>query len=265
MIRYWQHKGSLSLFLCAVLITAVPLFAQEIIKVKGQQVLIEGGNFSPGQELFVYNSAGKKVGLLEVTKAKGERIVAKILKGKAQPGWSVAGKNEMNQSFSRKPLGKKWGILGGIAQNQMSVKLSGIGTDYAGSSIHAMGFFDVPFSSNLIMRGKGGFYQFTVQKNNVGASFNYVGLEGSLQYYLGSSFWLGGGGAFFLTASKSSNIPGLDAGSSTNSYFFAGLGVDWRLSRNAVLPLAVDFAMFPGSSGVSASSMIIRGGYSWAF
>jgi hypothetical protein len=269
MVIRWMNEVGKGWFIVTLLLWSLGLWGQEIAKVKGQQVLIRGGDFSEGEQLYVYNDSGKKAGLLEVTKVQGERIIAKILKGKAQPGWSVSAKEDSSKSKSSssagKPIRKKWGVLGGLAQNQMSIKLAGTTTDYAGSSFHAMGFFDIPFSTNLVMRGKGGIYQFTVQKNSAGASFNYLGLEGSLQYYLGNSFWLGGGGAFLLTASKSSNIPGLDASSSTNSYFFGGVGFDWRLGKNTVLPLALDYAMFPGSSGVSASSMIIRAGYSWAF
>ncbi|MCS6837497.1 MAG: hypothetical protein NZ480_01500, partial [Bdellovibrionaceae bacterium] len=157
------------------------------------------------------------------------------------------------------------GIMGGVFQNNMKIEVSGTTFNYSDMSMALGGFVDIPFADNIDLRGKAGYLQYSVAKDGVSASLGYLSLEGTLQLKIVGGLWIGGGGAFLLTVSRNNNIPGLDASSATNSFFLLGLGYDIRLGKGAILPLCVDYILFPGGSGISANSLAIRAGYGWAF
>jgi hypothetical protein len=136
---------------------------------------------------------------------------------------------------------------------------------YSGSSFALSGMIDLPISKSVSIRGKTGLNQYSVGQGSSTASFLYLGFEGGLNWNLSKSFWIGGGGAFLLTMSKSSNIVGLSANPSTNSFFFAGLGSNIAMGRGRYIPISIDYALFPGGAGISANSLILRAGYAWDF
>lgn len=67
-------------------------FAYKVIKVKNKKLLI---TFSPSETpqvkdtFYVINNKGKKKAIISIIKVKGSKAIAKILKGKAQAGWSL--------------------------------------------------------------------------------------------------------------------------------------------------------------------------------
>jgi hypothetical protein len=261
--------------------------ASEISRIKGKNATITMSNesFSVGDTVFATDDSGKKTATLKIIKVKGDKAQAKVQKGQARQGMSVVSQggedsrspSSKRRSSSRSSRGgssrgkgkkssyKKMGILGGIVQSSMSIDDGSTANQYAGSSFTVSGFMDIPLTSSLVMRGKLGYYPFTVKKGAEGVSFGYLGGEGGVNLYLSRSFWVGAGGAFLMTMSRNSNIPRFDTKASTNSFIFLGLGLNLSLGKN-IIPISLDYAMYPGGSGVkSPSSLLIRAGYAWNF
>lgn len=258
----------------SVLLIFLTLFAEasQIEKVKGKKVLIgiDQETFEVGDKIFALDDNGKRKAALKIIKVQGSKAQATVEKGRVTPGMAVTlgGGGRGSQSGAagaRKSSGKRMGIIGGLSQNTMTISAGGSSSSFSGMSFAVAGMVDLPLSQKITLRGKAGANQFSVAKDGVGAAFTYLGFEGGLNLNLTKSFWVGGGGAFLLTASKSSNIPGLDASASTNSFFFAGLGANISIGRNRYIPISFDYALYPGGAGVAANSLLIRAGYAWDF
>jgi hypothetical protein len=73
--------------------------------------------------------------------------------------------------------------------------------------------------------------------------------------------WVGGGYAFMLTSSASSNIANFDTTGKTNSLYLFTLGMDWGLSKTNYIPIALQYSSYPAGGGVSASQIALISGY----
>ena len=174
------------------------------------------------------------------------------------------------------------GFMGGIAQNTMSLtaKNAGISQDVSltGNSFNALAYYDYDFSPVFTFRGNGGIETFNASgttSNSVlcggttcSVAFTYLAFEGHAHYNFmtGSTrAWVGAGFDFLLTASKSSSIANLDTSSATNQMMDVEVGADFGLGGGAVVPVAFEYAIFPGSTTVKASSMLLKAGYGWRY
>jgi len=245
--------------------------ASQITKVKGNKAIIvmEDETFEEGDKVLALDENGKKKASLLITKVKGNKAQATIEKGRVSSGMSVTSSNTSSKKSSargsKRSTGKMMGIIGGISQNTMVIS-TGVGKGtYTSSSFVLSGMVDLPISKALIIRGKAGLNQYAVAKDSTKAAFSYLGFEGGLNWNLSKSLWIGGGGAFLLTMSKASKIPGLSTNASTNSFFFVGVGGNISISRNQYIPVSVDYALFPGGAGITANSLLLRAGYAWDF
>jgi len=249
--------------------------ASLIDKVKGNKaiILMQEETFNLGDKVFAIDEDGKKRAALTIMRVQGSKAQAEIIKGKANPGMAVILRSSSgeNRSLSKVQVGRKKmsgrrvGIIGGVSQNAMSITTGNNSGRFSGTSWTFSGLLDLPISEALTIRGKAGLNQFSVARGGAGASFSYLGFEGGLNWNINKSFWVGGGGAFLLTATRSSNIVGLDARAATNSFFFVGGGSNISIGRNKYIPISIDYALFPGGAGVSANSLIIRAGYAWDY
>lgn len=67
-------------------------FAYHVVKVKNKKILI---TFSPEENVqtkdtfYAINNTGKKKAIVLITKVKGNKAIAKILKGRAEKGWTL--------------------------------------------------------------------------------------------------------------------------------------------------------------------------------
>jgi hypothetical protein len=247
--------------------------ASQIDKVNGKKVFImmSEETFKVGDKVYALGEDGKRKALLTITKVRGEKAQADVIKGKVKPGMSVTsggGGGDKSSSKSKvsseRSSGRKMGVIGGISQNSMTISTGGSSANYNGSSFALSGMLDIPISQVFTIRGKAGLNQFSVAQGSIGASFSYIGFEGGINWNINKSFWLGGGGAFLLTVSKSSNIPSLASSAATNSFFFLGAGSNISIGRNNYIPLSIDYALYPGG-GVTANSLILRAGYAWNY
>ena len=112
-------------------------FAAEVIKVKGQSALIDlkGDPAATGDLFYAVKPDGKRGAILKIGKVKGEKAIAKIIKGKAAVGYTLelkpadvtqkskpseGGGDSEDQASTR----QYWGFLAGFAMDTMSANVN---------------------------------------------------------------------------------------------------------------------------------------------
>lgn len=275
--------------LLAFVLTSITAFSASIKTVKGKQVLIntDGANFKEGQELLAKDANGKNRAILKVTKVGKTQAIAEVLKGKPETGQSIAARRPASvetsttdsPEVSRGVAGKKMGILGTYANSSMNARFStGTSNETAnmtGSGFGILGYYDMPIAKKFEIRGMGGLEQFIAKQTKTDAictnsttcnvNINYLSLYGILKYKFltgKSNYWVGGGLGYLVAMSKSSTV--LDTSQiSTNQVFTLSLGSDIGMSGNKILPVSIDYSLFPSSGTVTASMISLRLGWGW--
>jgi hypothetical protein len=184
------------------------------------------------------------------------------------------------QFFKR---GTATGVIGGLAQNSMSLTAKkGTASEelsLSANSFNVLGFYDYDLSSTWTLHGRAGIETFSAKGTASNAavcndstscevSFTYLSGEGHIRYNFmrgKTRAYASAGAAFLIAASKSSSVSNLDTSTSTNQMLLFGGGADFSLGRGNFVPVSLEYAMFPGSSSVKATSLFIRGGYGWRF
>lgn len=182
------------LALLIVLALVAPFsFAAQVAKVKGSSALVNMGGEStlPGDTYFALQD-GRKKAILRIVKVKGEKAIAKVLKGTAAPGMTLQrrggssggaktstasrsnGNNSRGSSNSAAggPIKGRsyWGGMFGLAQDSMSVNVNSAtltGTSLGTVALSGIGFsghglFDYELFDQVWFRGLGGLEQFNV-------------------------------------------------------------------------------------------------------
>lgn len=179
-----------------------------------------------------------------------------------------------------------FGGLLGYAKNSLNMTVNnGIGGTasgtFSGTSISFKAFADYNYTPDFSFRVATGLEPFNVS-GDVGtnicgsnstsvcqASYNYLPLEFSAHYnfYNQSAFkpWVGLGYSYLISISSSVNIPNLNSGG-TNQTVLISLGSNYQLANsNYFIPAVIEYALFPGSSGVTSNVLYLRGGFGWNF
>jgi hypothetical protein len=255
-----------------------PLYAATVTTVKGKSVVItlDGESVDPGQKVELFDTAGKKRGIIQISKTNknGTKAVGKLIVGKAQKGWTTDSGRDTTAptalSSSKKKL--SYGAILGFSMDSMTVTQASEEVDLSGTGYGVKGAFDFAFSESFQLRGRGGAEFFSASgDSNTGAvctncevEITYITLEGMAQYYLNNSkysFWVGAGGAIAHPASSTSNA--IDADSlSTTSAIQAGGGFDIK-TKSGYVPIEVIYSLLPESDSVSATYLSIAIGYLW--
>lgn len=287
-----------SLILLLGMLVSTTTWAASVTQVKNNKLMLEleGESAAPGTEFFVL-SGGKRIGLVVVRQVKGNKAVGDITKGRANPGdkaqlrseWQAANGGGAAASGGRpgRKRGSPVGILAGYAMNSMALTVQSStntalkeNVTLSGSGFNLKGFYDYTLSPSIVVRASTGLEMFSVTGTTTGATaicdkglsktcevaFNYLAFEGSAHYnYLNGKHkaWIGLGYSFLLAVSKKNTIPNLSSDSSTNQMILFGTGADIGLSGGSFIPVVVEYGMFPGSSNVTASSILARVGYGW--
>ncbi len=299
--------------LALILLTTISSPAATVSQVKGTKVLLqlEGASLLPDTEIYISQSNGKKIGLAKIKVVKGDRAIAELLKGRAEPGANVslkAGSNSGANSGSNLTGGRSSsttpssspdeahmnpiksrprntaGFLTGITNNSMSLTAQYGSTKSAvelkDTGFVLKGFYDYKLTKDFLARLGLGLQTFSA-KGTAGASvcdngntkaceisFMYAVAEAEAQYYLTDSnfrMWLGGGYHFMMAASKKNNISNLSSDTSTNQMISFGLGADWWISKSSFIPISFLYGIYPGSSNVNVSSLLLQVGYGFGF
>lgn len=268
-------------------------FAASIKTVKGTQVLItlEGSSFSDGQQIIAKDSEGKNRAILKIKKVGKSQALAELVKGKAEPGYSIVDRtpaavnqntNEMSdEKISEILRGSKWGILGSYVSSSMNARYSlnsvNKTANMSGAGFGVLAYYDMPFSESIELRGMGGLEQFSTKQTRTEmdcdsgnsdiclVSINYLSMYGLAKYKFSRSgkthIWGAGGFGYLMAMSKASTV--LDTASiSSNQVLTLSLGADIGLKKG-ILPVSLDYSIFPASSTVTATMMSIRGGWAW--
>jgi hypothetical protein len=269
-------------------------WAASVTQIKNNKLILQldGESMSPGTEVYILNSSGKKIGLVSIKTVKGTRALGEITKGRANVGdqaqiKGAAGSHSDQKSASRSRRSQHTGgVLVGYIMDSMSltvqhptVTATKEDVTLKGSSFSAKAFYDYKLSSDIVVRGATGLEGFSVTGTtsqaicNNGSSTsctvesNYLAFEGSAHYNFltGQNIgWVGLGYSFLVAMTKKNDIPNL-SDTSTNQMILVGAGADIGLSGGSFIPVVVEYGIFPGSSNVSANSINIRSGYGMSF
>ena len=283
--------------LCAwvLLLFSPALFAAEVIKIKGKSALIDlkGDPASPGDVFYAIRPDGKRSAILKIAKVKGEKAIARVLKGKAATGMTLelkassVTKNSGDGSDSADAAGGRkrsyWGGLFGFAQDSMDVNINNGTTglfqekgSLSGSAFSAKGLFDYELFPRVWFRGTTGLEGFSVSgPAKCGAANNEV-CTADL-YYLSFDFigryvfsegkirpWAGGGIGLLFPISKKATALESSSISTTNVIVIAG-GLDWFISPTMYIPVSIEYGLLPKSDEVEATWIALRAGLAVPF
>lgn len=280
---------SLLLFLVLPLIS----FSQTVSKVGKTEVLfsLEGNTVENDQEFYIVDGNGKKKALVKITKFNSKQAIAKILKGKVEDvklGMKTAerspaniGETTMAATTNTKLLKPRnsWGAMGSLMMNSMNAKFSYNGTNQtaamSGSGFGALGYYDFTINKDLQFRGASGIEQFSAKQQKDSAicqkgsstecnvNISYLSFYGIGKYNVTKSknrIWVGAGMGYLMAMSKSSTV--LDTSLITsNQVLTLAMGMDMGLASNQLIPLSVEYSLFPSSATVSASFISFKVGF----
>lgn len=195
--------------------------------------------------------------------------------------------NSSNSSSSNsgylRTLKDSYGITGSYIMSSMTADVSYtdvLGTHRTSASMNGSGFgiggyYDYVFNTNLAGRAFAGIEQYNVSgtapeaackgSTACDAKINYLSLYGLLKWYVFDGpyrTWVGGGAGYLLALSKSSSALN-ESQISTNQVFTLAIGCDIQRNRKNYIPLSLEYNLFPSSSTVKASMIVIKGGWSW--
>ena len=288
---------SLAFLLVFFLSAPATLFAAEVTKVKGSSALVDlkGDAASPGDQFFGIKSNGKRGAILRIVKVKGEKAIAKVLKGTATAGMTLefkpaksaksggamasgsgdGGGRGMSAGKSR----SYWGGLFGLGMDKMTVNVeTANGTQsvaMSGMGFSAKGLFDYELFKQVWFRGTAGLEGFSTSGSAIcgdgsascDAKIFYIDFDFIGRYMFSTGNvrpWLGGGIGLLFPATKSASA--LDSSSiSTTNVIIVGGGLDWFISPTMYIPVSVEYDLLPKSNEVEASAITLRAGFAVPF
>lgn len=264
---------------------STPAFAIKVLTIKNNRILLnsEGETLNVGDKFIARDGDGKAKAIFEINQVKNERALGTVLKGRMATDLSIAPYAPTTSSGAggRKAVANKSsiGFMAGYAMNSMTVKPNGSSSiSLSGTSFNLSGMYQMTVDGGFGARILAGYETLVAKGDSAAAAcssstscevdISYLGLEALGKYAFGAStgsqFWVGAGLGFLVAMSKSSNI--LDTSKiSTNQTIVGALGYDWRLSPTTFIPLQFDYAIYPDNATSSATQMILRAGYGFAF
>ncbi len=279
--------------------------AASVYKVKGRKVLVktEGTNMKVGDLFYIVSETGKKKGLLKVRKIKGNKAIGVISKkSKARSGWGLKKKKTKRISKRRKrkrnddeydPRSslKKASVGGMLGLNMANMSVSDIGdkntnnlndSKLSGTGFSAKGLVDYKLFDSIWFRGLIGMESLAMEDDPSNlvcgtqdttftlpciVEITYVTVDLHARYVFGiGKFrpWVGGGISLLFPMSKKSSALSEDSIEIANT-FIASTGLDYHFSPKWVVPVQVEFNLFPSSDTVSASFIAARLGLAYKF
>jgi hypothetical protein len=251
----------------------------------------DGKPVSENQDFYIVDQSNKAKVLVRVEKFNSKQAKAKVIKGNitsVQAGMSLrpvrapaSVDGQLATEITTKP-GKSrntWGLMTSYMMSTMNAKFSYGGVNQtaamSGSSIGLLGFYDYTLNKNLQVRGMGGLETFDAKQsketkvcdkglsNECNVKINYLSLYAMGKYNLTKTknkFWIGGGLGYLLAMGKSSSV--LDTSLITsNQVLTLGLGLDIGAGTKNLIPVSLDYSLFPSSATVSASIISLKVGF----
>lgn len=275
-------------------------FAAQVVKVKGKSALInlQGQAVSAGDRFFATEN-GKNKALLQIAKVSGDKAIAKVLKGTANPGQSLAPASGGGGGSSRPARAERsngirstdvsgksrsyWGLMLGYAMDTMNVNVkkytdgSAFGTAaLSGTGFAVKGLFDYEIFPQVWFRGLVGVDMFNVSGDSKCGVNNAQTCDAKLMYgaadfigryvFTAGNFrpWLGLGIGLLFPASKSATA--LDASSiGTTNVILPTAGFDFFISPTMYIPVSVEYGLLPKSDEVDAHWIAVHAGLAIPF
>ncbi|MCB0348682.1 MAG: hypothetical protein KDD37_07595 [Bdellovibrionales bacterium] len=267
----------LAITLLVSLFFSLSTYAATVTSVKGKNVIISlsDESVSRGQKVELFDSNGKKRGIIQITKTNksGTKALGKLIVGKAQKGWGTDSGQDATMPREGKSSKKqlRYGGIVGFSMDSMEVTLEDSKADLSGTGYSIKGIFDFPFSESFQFRGRVGAEFFSASGDAASSvctscdvDITYLTAEGMAQYYINNSkysFWVGAGGAIAMPSSSSSNAIDTDSLDTTSLIQVAG-GFDIK-TTSGYIPVEIIYAILPKSDSVSGSYVSIGIGYMW--
>lgn len=277
-----------------ILLLLLPIvsFSQSVHKVGKAEILfnLEGKTVEAEQEFYVVDGSGKKKALVKVSVFNSKQAKAKVIKGKVadvKEGMKLSerapasvGETTMAQPINKLSKSKNsWGVIGSYMMNSMNAKFSFNGANQtasmAGSGFGALGYYDYTLNKDLQIRGAAGLEQFSAKQQKESAicekgtttecnvNISYLSFYGIGKYNITKSknrIWVGAGMGYLMAMSKSSTVLDTSLITSNQVLTLAG-GVDVGLSSNQIVPVSIEYSLFPSSATVSASFISLKVGF----
>lgn len=270
-------------------------FAYTLQKKGATEVIFQtnGKPVTNNQDFYVVDQSNKPKLIVRVVKFNSTQAKAKIMKGNVsvvEPGWSLrpmrAPANVPDASSSTEQIAtnltkprNSWGVLGSYMMSSMNAKFSYNSTNQTaamtGSSFGVLGFYDLTLNKNLQVRGMGGIENFQAAQakettvcskgtsKDCNVKINYFSMYAMGKYNVTKTknkFWIGGGLGYLLATGKTSSV--LDTSLITsNQVLIIGLGLDVGMGPKNIIPVSLDYSLFPSSSTVSASIISLKVGF----
>jgi len=289
--------------LCVFTFFASPSFsfAAVVAKVKGKSALIDlkGDPAATGDSFYTVKSDGKRSGLIKIAKVKGDKAIARIVKGRVavgqtlelQPsrvtpgaGGRTARTSGRSAPTAASPSGRSyWGAIFGYSRDSMDVNVNDSVTglfreraSLSGSGFSGKGLFDYELFNQVWFRGTAGLEMFKVtgpakcgtgNAQTCDANINYLTMDFLGRYVFATGNfrpWLGGGVGLLFPMSKSATALQANSISTTNVIMVAG-GLDWFTSPTFYVPISVEYGLLPKSDEVEATWMAFRVGFAVPF
>lgn len=225
----------------------------------------EAAALAKGDEGFAMKGSKKK-GLLQITKVKGTKAMANILKGRAEKGDEVLfdiGTSAASSSGSGSRKGKmSIGALLGYGMDAQTVKSSNGTANLKGSGLSFKGFFDYRILKSVSARLEVGMEQFKASTDINGTKpkteINFLEVNLTGNFYIVDSatkFYVGGGVS--LLSPMSQSVTAVEPVSTTTA-FNGKVGASFAIGKKYFIPMQFDYLYFPPSATVTTSIMAGR-------
>lgn len=188
----------------------------------------------------------------------------------------------------KKTNGGAYGIFGEMINMTMTASFTAgagaaarkVDAAMKGTSFGVLGFYDFPISRRFQIRASGGLEQLSASGSISNAdcesgtsttcsfSVTYLSVHGAAKFVTNPDgrmrFYLTGSYGFLIAMAKSSNVIATSQ-ISTNQIFGLGAGLEIPVGKDAFIPVALDYGLFPSSDTVKANLLFLRAGYAWPF
>ena len=261
-------------------------FAAEVLQVKADKILLadEENYLEVGDQAILLDSAGKRLGVIEVKAIRGMRVLAYVLRGKAIVGATVdtsrkRTREDRNYSFNFNTK-NAFGLAVGYNMQSFTFLARTTGKreelTLKGNNVAIKGFYDYDFNKYFTTRYVGGFNFYNVKGSpgsgstafcndtaDCDARYDYLTLEAHAVLNLftaPSRFWISLGYVFFFAPNATTNVNNLDTSSRTNWMIAAQVGTDLYMNERLFIPVFYQYGWFDSGSEIYTTSSAIYTG-----
>lgn len=229
-----------------------------------------------GDELYSTQNGAKKA-LLQITKIKGKRALAKIIKGKVVKGQDLLLKagteSSVYEGASKGGKNKlELGVLFGFAMDKQTTKNASGTASLAGNGMSLKAMGDMSLMGAIGVRAEVGLEQFKAKASKDGLDYktdiNYLDVGVAVRYRLidtRTKVFVAIGMDILVPVSKTVQRTVDEASVAPTTVLNLKGGAHFPVGRKYFVPVQADYYYFPPSSDVTTSIIAVRGGFGMYF